>query len=110
MYGSTPAESIPIPKTERTKYVYYKNGKEISERHLIEAIMNNDYDEKKEIKYMVNERDMSNHWKATAANAIKPLQNMIVMATDNLMKKSIVWSGGLKKRRAQCSSFLIVVQ
>ena len=109
MYGSTPAESIPIPKTERTKDVYYKNGKEISERHLIEAIMNNDYDEKKEIKYMVNERDMSNHWKATAANAIKPLQNMI-MATDNLMKKSIVWSGGLKKRRAQCSSFLIVVQ
>ena len=98
MYGSTPAESIPIPKTERTKDVYYKNGKEISERHLIEAIMNNDYDEKKEIKYMVNERDMSNHWKATAANAIKPLQNMIV------------WSGGLKKRRAQCSSFLIVVQ
>lgn len=90
MYGSTPAESIPIPKTERTKDVYYKNGKEI--------------------KYMVNERDMSNHWKATAANAIKPLQNMIVMATDNLMKKSIVWSGGLKKRRAQCSSFLIVVQ
>ena len=72
--------------------------------------MNNDYDEKKEIKYMVNERDMSNHWKATAANAIKPLQNMIVMATDPLMKKSIVWSGGLKKRRAQCSSFLIVVQ
>lgn len=61
MYGSTPAESIPIPKTERTKDVYYKNGKEISERHLIEAIMNNDYDEKKEIKYMVNERDMSNH-------------------------------------------------
>ena len=110
MYGSTPAESIPIPKTERTKDVYYKNGKEISERHLIEDIMNNDYDEKKEIKYMVNERDMSNHWKATAANAIKPLQNMIVMATDNLMKKSIVWSGGLKKRRAQCSSFLIVVQ
>lgn len=47
MYGSTPAESIPIPKTERTKDVYYKNGKEISERHLIEAIMNNDYDEKK---------------------------------------------------------------
>lgn len=50
MYGSTPAESIPIPKTERTKDVYYKNGKEISERHLIEAIMNNDYDEKKRSK------------------------------------------------------------
>ena len=64
MYGSTPAESIPIPKTERTKDVYYKN-----------------------------ERDMSNHWKATAANAIKPLQNMIVMATDNLMKKVLSGPG-----------------
>lgn len=102
MYGSTPAESIPIPKTERTKDVYYKNGKEISERHLIEAIMNNDYDEKKEIKY---ERDMSNHWKATAANAIKPLQNMIVMATDNLMKKSVVWSEGLKKEERNALLF-----
>ena len=59
---------------------------------------------------MVNESSMTNYWEATAANAIKPLQDMIVMATDNLMKKSIVWSGGLKKRRAQCSSFLIVVQ
>ena len=105
MYGSTPAESIPIPKTERTKDVYYKNGKEISERHLIEAIMNNDYEEKKEINYMVNERDMSNHWKATAANAIKPLQNMIVMATDNLMKKSVVWSEGLKKEERNALLF-----
>ena len=105
MYGSTPAESIPIPKTERTKDVYYKNGKEISERHLIEAIMNNDYDEKKEIKYMVNERDMSNHWKATAANAIKPLQNMIVMAPDNLMKKWVVWSEGLKKEERNALLF-----
>ena len=105
MYGSTPAEPIPIPKTERTKDVYYKNGKEISERHLIEAIMNNDYDEKKEIKYMVNERDMSNHWKATAANAIKPLQNMIVIATDNLMKKSVVWSEGLKKEERNALLF-----
>ena len=105
MYGSIPAESIPIPKTERTKDVYYKNGKEISERHLIEAIMNNDYDEKKEIKYMVNERDMSNHWKATVANAIKPLHNMIVMATDNLMKKSVVWSEGLKKEERNALLF-----
>lgn len=81
MYGSTPAESIPIPKTERTKDVYYKNGKEISERHLIEAIMNNDYDEKKEIKYMVNEGDMTNYWEATATNAIKPLQDIIWQRT-----------------------------
>ena len=49
---------------------------------------------------MVNERDMSNHWKATAANAIKPLQNMIVMATDNLMKKKCCLVRGTEKRRA----------
>ena len=42
---------------------------------------------------MVNERDMSNHWKATAANAIKPLMDMIVMATDNLTEKDVVWDG-----------------
>lgn len=59
---------------------------------------------------MVNEGDMTNYWEATAANAIKPLQDIIVMATDNLMEKDVVWSGGLKKRRAQCSSFLIVVR
>ena len=54
---------------------------------------------------MVNERDMSNHWKSTAANAIKPLQNMIVMATDNLMKKSVVWSEGLKKEERNALLF-----
>lgn len=74
---------------------YWENNN--PERHLIEAIMNNDYDEKK-IKYMVNERDMINYWEATAANAIKPLQDMIVMATENLMEKDVVWSGDRKRR------------
>ena len=112
LYGATPAESIPmlmdmIEKikakytdesgkwidTERTKTVYYKNGRQISERHVIDAIMHKDYDEKKEVTYMVNEGDMSDYWQATAANAIKPLQDMIVMATDNLTEKDVVWNG-----------------
>lgn len=112
LYGVTPAESIPmlidmIEKikakytdesgewidTERTKTVYYKNGRQISEKHIIDAIMHKDYDETKEVKYMVNEGDMSDYWQATAANAIKPLQDMIVMATDNLTEKGIVWDG-----------------
>ena len=42
---------------------------------------------------MVNEGDMSNYWTATAANAIKPLLYMIVMATDNLTEENIVWDG-----------------
>ena len=112
LYGATPAESIPmlmdmIEKikakytdesgkwidTERTKTVYYKNGRQISERHVIDAIMHKDYDEKKEVTYMVNEGDMSDYWQATAANAIKPLQDMIVMATDNLTEKDVAWNG-----------------
>ena len=112
LYGATPAESIPmlidmIEKikakytdesgewidTERTKTVYYKNGRQISEKHVIDAIMHKDYDDKKEVTYMVNEGDMSDYWQATAANAIKPLQDMIVMATDNLTEKGIVWDG-----------------
>lgn len=36
---------------------------------------------------------MSNYWTATAANAIRPLQDMIVMASDNLTESDIVWDG-----------------
>jgi hypothetical protein len=43
--------------------------------------MNNDYDEKKKNKYMVNEGDMTNYWEATATNAIKPLQDIIWQRT-----------------------------
>ena len=47
---------------------------------------------------------------STPAESIPMLMDVIVMAMNCLMRKDIVWSGGLKKRRAQCSSFLIVVQ
>ena len=36
---------------------------------------------------------MSNYWTATVANAIKPLMDMIVMSTDNLTEKDVVWNG-----------------
>ena len=42
---------------------------------------------------MMKEGSKANYWEATAANAIKPLQDMIVMATNNLMEKDVVWSG-----------------
>lgn len=113
LYGKTPAESIPMLmdmitkikqkytdengewiETERTKTLYYlKNGKKIPEHEEIDAILRHTYDEKKEVKFMVNEGDMSSYWTATAANAIRPLQDMIVMATDNLTEKDVVWSG-----------------
>ena len=98
LYGKTPAESIPMLmdmitkikqkytdengewiETERTNIIYLRNGKEIPEREEIDAILRHG--------------DMSNYWTATAANAIKPLLDMIVMATDNLMESDVVWSG-----------------
>lgn len=97
LYGKTPAESIPMLmdmiekirqkytdengewiKTERT----LRNGQEIPEHEEVDAIL-----------YLVNEGDMSNYWTATAANAIKPLMDMIVMATDNLTEADVVWDG-----------------
>ena len=42
---------------------------------------------------MVNEGDMFNYWAATAANAIKPPLDMIVMSTDNLTEKDVIWDG-----------------
>lgn len=112
LYGKTPAESIPMLmdmiakikqkytdengdwiETERRKAIYLRAGKRISEREEIDAILHHTYDEKKEIKFMVNEGDMSNYWTATAANAIRPLQDMIVMASDNLTESDIVWDG-----------------
>lgn len=81
-------------RRRRTKTLYYlKNGKKIPEHEEIDAILRHTYDEKKEVKFMVNEGDMSSYWTATAANAIRPLQDMIVMATDNLTEKDVVWSG-----------------
>ncbi|WP_195659515.1 hypothetical protein [Blautia wexlerae] len=47
---------------------------------------------------------------STSAEPIPMLMDVIVMAMNCLMGKDVVWSGGLKKRRAQCSSLLIVVQ
>lgn len=47
---------------------------------------------------------------STSAEPIPMLMDTIVMATNCLMGKDIVWSGGLKKRRAQCSSSPIVVR
>ena len=56
------------------------------------------------------EYDIRGLYGSTSAEPIPMLMDVIVMAMNCLMRKDIVWSGGLKKRRAQCSSFLIVVQ
>lgn len=111
--GTTPAESIPmlmdmvekISKkyryrdsddklewiiTEREKRVYFKDGEELTNISF-DDIFHHRYDEARDITYHISEGDMSNYWTATAANAIKPLLDMIVMATDNLTEKDVVW-------------------
>lgn len=110
LYGKTPKESLPMLsdmickieqrykdkngewiKTKRTKIKYYKDG--VEHDYPIEEMLHGIKFEKKEEIYMVSEGDMSNYWEATAANAIKPLMDMIVMATDNLLEKDVVWDG-----------------
>lgn len=56
------------------------------------------------------EYDIRGLYGSTSAEPIPILMDVIVMAMNCLMGKDIVWSGGLKKRRVQCSSFLIVVR
>ena len=110
LYGKTPAESIPmltdmisrIEKkykdkdgnwlvSERIKAKYYdKNGDEVE---LTRAIFGNVEAVKKEVHYMVSEGDTKNYWEATACNAIRPLKDMILMATDNILNTDAVWNG-----------------
>ena len=42
---------------------------------------------------------------STSAESIPMLMDVIVMATDNLMKKSVVWSEGLKKEERNALLF-----
>lgn len=110
LYGKTPSESIPMLmsmiinienkyknekgewiETERKKVAYFKNGVELD--NPISEILHGEYLDRKEEKYMISEGDTSDYWQATAANAIKPLLDMLVMATDNLLEKDVIWSG-----------------
>lgn len=110
LYGMTPAESIPVITdmvmriqqkykdengkwihTERTRKHYFdKDGNEIKD--VIGAIMNHEVYSETEEKYIVSEGDTSNYWERTAANAIRPLYDMIYMAVDCLTE-DCYWDG-----------------
>ena len=106
IYGKTGAESIYMLKelalriedkykkgeewikTIRKKTVYKDNkGKVIDlfETHLSEKDM-----VKEEITYEISEGPNINYWEATAANAIKPLYQLIAMAK---LRPDGVWDG-----------------
>lgn len=113
LYGKTPAESIPMLmdmiekiknkytdengnwiETERTKTLYYKDGIEVDPIKVLLSDKDTYYSlEKKEVKYTISEGPGKDYWEATAANAIAPLQTMIIMATDNLTNDDVVWDG-----------------
>lgn len=84
--------------TKRNKVIYYdKNGNEIDFWDILGAIFNsnnkdykNNYTEytEKEIEYEISEGDTSDYWESTAANAIKPLHQLIALAK---MRPEGIW-------------------
>ena len=75
--------------TKRSKTVYYdKAGKEID---IIDALMHKITPERKEeIEFEVSEGDTSDYWLGTAANAMKPLYQLIALAK---MCPECIWDG-----------------
>lgn len=80
-----------MSERKRTRY-YDADGQEIADP-LAVLLHNEDavYTEKIEV-YTVSEGDTSNYWESTAANAIRPLMDMVLMAVDCLLK-DCVWTG-----------------
>lgn len=75
--------------TKRCKTIYYdESGKEID---VIDAIMNKVIAERKEeIEFEVSEGDTSDYWLDTAANAMRPLHQLIALAK---MCPDCIWDG-----------------
>ncbi len=76
-------------RTKRNKTIYYdKNGNEIEG---IIAVMNKTMPvRKEEIEFEVSEGDTSDYWMDTAANAIKPLYQLMALAK---MRPDCIWDG-----------------
>mgnify|MGYP003307087421 CR=1 FL=1 len=111
IYGKTGAESVPMLEDmiERIKEKYQKNGSWISTKRKVMKY----YDEcgteidfgdyldnslhhrgkgfsKREEEIIVNEGPNSNYWQDTAANAIRPLLQLIAFAK---MRPDGIWDG-----------------
>lgn len=107
IYGITGLDSIPMLEkiaenikkryivdgewvvSKRTKKVYYdKSGKSYS---VDDVICNNvDYVRTEEIEYEISEGETSNYWDSTAANALKPIYQLITLAK---MRPDCIWDG-----------------
>lgn len=107
IYGKTGLESIPMLEkmienikekykengewitTKRTKRVYYdRHGNEIGFDKLLAS--DEKYSRVEDVEYEINEGDASYYWDATAANALKPLYQLIALAK---MRPDCIWDG-----------------
>ena len=73
----------------KIRHKYFKNGVEVPVTGYV-LTHSSEYTSIAE-GYTISEGDVSNYWIATAANAIRPLSDMLIMATDNLLESDVVW-------------------
>ena len=106
IYGKTGLESIPMLKdlAARIESKYKRDGEWITnrrketifrdadgkERHPVELLVHKMDYTKEEVEIDVNEGDTSRYWDETAANAIKPLYQLLVFAE---LRPDGVWDG-----------------
>ena len=107
IYGMSGVDSIPVLEkmifcieekykkngewivSNRKETVYY--GKNDNEVDLCDIVFNNAiYERKEEIEIEVSEGDTSDYWLATAANALRPLHQLIALAK---MRPDCIWVG-----------------
>ena len=76
-------------RTKRQKTIYYdENGKEIV--GIVALINRNKSVREEEVEYEVSEGDTSDYWMDTAANAIRPLHQLVALAK---MRPDCIWDG-----------------
>ncbi|MBD5099617.1 MAG: hypothetical protein HDR24_06960 [Lachnospiraceae bacterium] len=76
-------------RTKRNKTIYYdENGNEID--GIVALINRNESVREEEVEYEVSEGDTSDYWMDTAANAIRPLHQLIALAK---MRPDCIWDG-----------------
>ena len=106
IYGKTGLESLSMLKdlASRIEAKYKNDGKWITttrnqtifrdlngkERHPVELLFHKMEYTKEETEINVNEGDTSDYWTATAANAIKPLYQLLVFAE---LRPDGIWDG-----------------
>ncbi len=107
IYGVTGLDSIPMLEkiaenikrkymfgddwvtSKRTKKIFLdKDGNSFHANEVLDKQI--DYVSTEEIEYEISEGDTSNYWNSTAANALKPVYQLIALAK---MRPDCIWEG-----------------